>query len=73
VKSFETSGLVKEAFCNASKLNLLSVKIIVEPGSCAAKADASSWAIDTDLYQVKVGWFAASHLDPGTTNFFVHL
>ncbi len=60
MKSFETSGLVKEAFCNASKFYLLSVKIVVEPGSFAAKADASSRAIDTDLYQVKVGWFASS-------------
>ncbi len=39
------SGLVKEAFSNASKFDLLSVKIIVEPG---AKVDASSSAIDSD-------------------------
>ncbi len=39
------SGLVKEAFSNASKFDLLSVKIIVEPGSFDAKADASSSAI----------------------------
>ncbi len=42
------SGLVKEAFSNASKFDLLSVKIIVEPGSFDAKADASSSAIDSD-------------------------
>jgi hypothetical protein len=31
VKSCAISGLVKEAFSNASKFDLLSVKIIVEP------------------------------------------
>jgi hypothetical protein len=40
--------LVIEAFFNAAKFDLLSVKIIVEPGSFAAKADASSSAIDSD-------------------------
>jgi hypothetical protein len=42
------SGLVKEAFSNASKFDLLSAKIIVESGSFAAKADASSSAIDSN-------------------------
>jgi hypothetical protein len=42
------SGLVKEALSNASKFDLLSVKIIVETGNFAAKADASSRAIDSD-------------------------
>jgi hypothetical protein len=37
-----------EAVFNVSKFNLLSVKIIVEPGSFAAKADASSRAIDSE-------------------------
>jgi hypothetical protein len=37
-----------EAFFNASKFDLLSVKLIVEPGSFAANADASSRAIDFD-------------------------
>ncbi len=48
MKSCAISGLVKEAFSNASKFDLLSVKIIVEPGSFDAKADASSSAIDSD-------------------------
>jgi hypothetical protein len=42
LKSFAIFGLIKEVFSNASKFDLLSVKIIVEPGSFAAKADASS-------------------------------
>jgi hypothetical protein len=58
VKSCAISGLVKEAFSNVSKFDLLSVKIIVEPGSFDAKADASSSAIDRRLYQMKVVWFA---------------
>ncbi len=37
-----------EAFFNASKLDLLSVKIIVDPRKYAAKADASRRAIDSD-------------------------
>jgi hypothetical protein len=36
VKCCAISGLVKEAFSNASKFDLLSEKIIVEPGSFAA-------------------------------------
>ncbi len=58
MKSCAIAGLVKEAFSNASKFNLLSVKIIVEPGSFAAKVDASSSAIGRHLYQMKVGCFA---------------
>ncbi len=51
-KLIKISGLVKEAFFNVSKLDLLSVTIIVEPGSFAAKADASSRVRIKVLYKL---------------------
>jgi hypothetical protein len=77
LKSCAISGLVKEAFSNASKFDLLSVKIIVEPGKRRMLPIGQLILIERQLYQMKVEWFAESRefdiLYPGAANFFVHL
>jgi hypothetical protein len=57
------SGLVMEAVFYVSKFNLLSVKIIVEPGSFAMLPVGQLILSGRHLYQMKVGWFADSKLN----------